>query len=155
MKRLYKTSFIAFAVIGLTACASTPDPAEVCSAEWIAPRTSSAVAKIEKRASSAMKSLVKAAKIRATGDDLNFLEGMSFYRSMSKLRNELTKGQGIKDLKTVATTCNDPTIVSDAMKSLMQSQGISDSLLRRIENNPIYQSVISVITEPEPVNPNG
>ena len=74
---------------------------------------------------------------------------------MNKLKNELTNGQGIQDLKTVATTCNDPTIIKDAMRGVMQKQGLTDSFITRVENNPIYQGIVSVISEPEPLEPNG
>lgn len=71
------------------------------------------------------------------------------------MKKELTRGQGIKDLKTVAKTCNDPNIVKDAMRNLLERQGVSDSFLKRMESNPIYQSLISSISEPAPVKPNG
>ena len=70
------------------------------------------------------------------------------------MKKELTRGQGIRDLKTVAKTCNDPNIVKDAMRSLLERQGVSDTFLKRIESNPIYQSLISSISEPAPLKSN-
>lgn len=72
-------------------------------------------------------------------------------RALKKLEKELTQGQGIKDLKTVAKTCNDPEIISTSMRDLMQRQGVSDRLIGQIEGMPIYQNVISSISKPEPV----
>jgi len=155
MLSLSRTAFLALAVIKLSACASTPKPEEICSAKWIAPRADKAVAKIEKRATSSIKTLSSVSKTWASGKTPGPLQLWSLSNAVKKLNKELTEGQGIKDLKTVATTCNDPKIVSDSMRNLMKRQGVSDALLSRIENNPIYQSAISVITEPEPIQPNG
>lgn len=155
MKHLLRHTFLASAMVVLGACASTPDAAEICSAEWIAPRADKAVAKIEKRAGSTLKNLSSALVDLTAGKSPNFLELWTLNRSVTKLKKELTSGQGIRDLKTVATRCNDPQIVKDSMRSMMQRQGISNDLLTRIESNPIYQSVVSVITAPEPVAPKG
>lgn len=76
-------------------------------------------------------------------------------RALDKMKKELTNGQGIRDLKIVAKTCNNPEIIKDSMRDLLERQGISDNLVQRIESNPIYQSVITSIAEPEPVKPNG
>lgn len=75
-------------------------------------------------------------------------------RALKNLEKELTQGQGIKDLKTVAKTCNDPEIISDSMRDLLERQGVSDKLIKRIEGSPIYQNVLSSITAPEPVDVN-
>jgi hypothetical protein len=153
MKSLFRPAILTLAIIGLSACASAPDPAEICSAEWIAPRADKAVAKIQKRAGSSINKLSNVSRTFASGKTPGPLELWSLSNAVKKLNKELTNGQGIKDLKTVARTCNVSKIVSDSMRDLMKRQGVSDSLLRRIENNPIYQSAISVITKPEPVTP--
>lgn len=143
------------ALLILTACASTPDPAEVCSAEWIAPRATKAVNKIERRAKSSLRTLSKVSETWASGKTPGPWQMFQFTRAIDKMKKELTKGQGISDLKIVAKTCNDPEIIKNSMRDLLDRQGISDSLIQRIEGNPIYQSVITSIAEPEPVKPNG
>lgn len=74
--------------------------------------------------------------------------------ALGKMKKELTNGQGIRDLKIVANTCNDPDIIKDSMHDLLERQGVSDSLIKRIEINPVYESLISSISKPEPVTPN-
>jgi hypothetical protein len=143
------------ALLILTACASTPDPAEVCSAEWITPRATKAVDKIEKRAKSSFRTLSKVSETWASGKTPGPLQMFQFTRALDKMKKELTRGQGIRDLKIVAKTCNDPEIIKDSMRDLLERQGMSDGLIQRIEGNPIYQSVITSITKPEPIKPNG
>ena len=155
MKRIFRPTLVLPVLLLLNACASTPDPAEVCSAEWIAPRASSAVSQIEKRTKSSLRALRKASKSWAKGKTPGPIQLFTLNSAINKMKKELTRGQGIKDLKTVAKTCNDPNIVKDAMRNLLERQGVSDSFLKRMESNPIYQSLISSISEPAPVKPNG
>jgi len=136
----------------LGACASTPDPAEVCTAEWISARSEKAIGSIEKRAKSSLKSLTGISQTLSQGKTPGVFQALAFSRAMGKMKKELTNGQGIKDLKTVASTCNDPNIVKDAMNGLMKRQGMSDSFITRIESFPLYQSLITSVTAPEPVN---
>lgn len=149
------TLLLAPALLLLSGCASTPDPAEVCSAEWIAPRATKAVDKIEKRAKSSIRTLSKVSQTWASGKTPGPLQMIALSRALDKMKKELTDGQGIRDLKIVAKTCNDPEIIKDSMRDLLERQGVSDSLIQRVENSPIYQSVIASISEPEPVQPNG
>lgn len=135
----------------LSACASTPTPAEICSAEWIAPRADRAVERIEKRAKKSIKTLSSVSKSWAAGKTPGPLQMFALSRAMKSLETELTQGKGITDLKTVAKTCNDPEIVSDAMRGLLERQGVSERLITQVEANPIYQRLISSVTAPEPV----
>lgn len=139
----------------LSACASTPDPAEICSAEWIAPRAENAVMRIEKRAKSSLKTLSKVSKTWASGKTPGPLQMFQFSNALNKMKTELTRGQGMKDLKTVAKTCNDPTVIRNSMRNLLERQDVSKSMIDRIESSPIYESLISSITEPKPVAANG
>ena len=135
----------------LGACASAPDPAEVCTTEWISARSDKAISSIQDRAKSSMKTLSKVSSKVAKGKSPNFLQQAQLLGALNGMRKELTRGQGIKDLKTVAKTCNDPNIVKDAMHGLMKRNGISDSFINTVENSPIYQSLISTIAAPEPI----
>ena len=135
----------------LGSCASTPDPAEVCTTEWISARSDKAISSIQDRAKSSMKTLSKVSSKVAKGKSPNFLQQAQLLGALNGMRKELTRGQGIKDLKTVAKTCNDPNIVKDAMHGLMKRNGISDSFINTVENSPIYQSLISTIAAPEPI----
>ena len=155
MKTRFHAILLLPALALVSACASTPDPAEVCSAEWITPRATKAVNKIEKRATSSIGTLRKASETLAKGKTPGLLQMIALNNALNKMKKELTNGQGIRDLKTVARTCNDPGIIKDSMRSLLERQGVSDSFIQTIESSPIYESLISSIAEPEPVKRNG
>jgi len=154
MKIIVRSLIILPALAMLSGCASTPDPAEICSAEWIAPRATKAVGKIEKRAGSSIKNLAKASNTLGDGKTPGPLQMFMLTRSLTKLKNELTDGRGIKDLRTVAKTCNDPDIVKDSMRDLMERKGVSDKFLNWMENNPVLDSMISDILNPDIAKPN-
>jgi len=154
MKHVLKLLAILPAIALVSACASTPDPAEVCSAEWIAPRADKAVSKIEKRAGSSIKNLSKASESWAKGKTPNFVQMLALRNSLNKLKKELSNGQGIRDLRTVAKTCNDPDFIKSSMRDLIERQGVSDDLIKWMENNPLFESVMSSILDPKPESPN-
>ena len=155
MKILLRSLICLPALALLSACASVPDPAEVCTAEWITPRATKAVNSIEKSAKSSFKTFRDVSETWASGKQPGFFQLIALNGAMNKMKKELTRGQGIKDLKTVAKTCNDPNIIKTSMHDLLERQGLSNNLIGWIENSPIFESIISSIAEPDPVNPNG
>ncbi len=130
------------AVAGLSACASTPDPAKVCTAEWIGERSDKAVSRIERKAKPALRKLGKAAQSYAAGKKPNFVQMISLNNSVNSLTKEFESGRGIKDLKTLANTCNDPKIVTNAMTNLMRENGFSQWMINMVENLPRYRDLI-------------
>jgi|GEM_PF-1065528 len=151
----FKLLLVALTLSFLGACASTPDPAEVCTSEWIAPRADNAVERIEKRAKSSLKTFSSVAKTRAEGKNPDILQRAKLYLAVESMKKELTRGQGIKDLKTLAQTCNDPKLVGDSMRGLLERNGLRQNIITWLEGNPIYQRLISTVSAPEPVKPNG
>lgn len=155
MKQFFRTIILTPALAILGACASTPDPAEICSAEWIAPRATKAVNKIEKRAQSSIRTLSKVSKTWASGKTPGPMQMFALSNALGKMKKELTDGQGIRDLKTVAKTCNDPDIIKDSMRDLLERQGVSENLIKRIETLPVYESLVSSMSKPQARKPNG
>ena len=61
---------------------------------------------------------------------------------MNKLKKELTDGAGVRDLKTLASTCNDPDIIKKSMSDLLDRQSFSPQLRNMVESNPLFKSVV-------------
>ena len=131
------------AAIFLSACATTPDPAKVCTAEWIEPRADKAVSAIEKDTRGVIKNLRKVAASYIEGNKPGPLQMWSLSNSVKKLESELESGRGIRDLRTLARTCDDPKIVTTAMARFMRSHGLPDGLVNFIENLDQYQKILS------------
>jgi len=81
---------------------------------------------------------------------------MSLSSAIDSLEYEFTKGPAMRDLKTVAKTCDDPDVITKAMKSVFKNQGVSDEVFNFIEALPLYQNLlernlsdIRSLTEPE------
>lgn len=153
MKKIHVASFYLFPFFILAGCASTPDPAKICTTDWIAPRADKAVMRIEKRAKTSIKTLQAASESWAEGKTPGPIQIFALSRAFKNLESELTEGQGIRDLKTVARTCNDPDIISDSLRGLLERQGVSNNFIVQIEASPIYQSLLSDVSR-QMVSPN-
>ena len=127
----------------LSACATTPDPAKVCTAEWITPRADKAINAIEKDTRGVIKKLRKVGTSFAEGKTPGPLDLLSLTRSAEKLEAELKTGRGIRDLRTLSRTCDDPKIITDAMAGFMRSQGLPDGLVNFIESLEDYQKLLA------------
>ena len=138
------TSLIATALISisLAGCATAPDPAKVCTSEWIGKRSDKAINRIESKAGRSLKSLRKAGESWAKGKTPNPFQMLMLSSSLKSLEKELKNGRGIKDLKTLSATCNNPKIISDAMGGFLRKQGLPDNIINFIEGMGLYQELI-------------
>lgn len=126
----------------LTGCATAPDPAKVCTAEWIGKRSDKAISRIERKAGRSLKSLQKAGESWSRGKTPNPFQMLMLSNSLKGLEKELKNGQGIRDLRTLSATCDDPKIISDAMGGFLRKQGLPDNIINFIEGMGIYQELI-------------
>lgn len=133
----------------LSGCATAPDPAEICTTEWIKPRTERAVEDITKSSSSAIKALKRLGETYAAGKTPGMLQMLSLSNSMKSLEKQVKNGRGIRDLKTLAKTCNDPTIVTETLTTFMSDQGLPANMIKFVTQLPIYQSLIADIMTTE------
>ncbi|MEP3892125.1 MAG: hypothetical protein ABJN69_16830 [Hellea sp.] len=151
MKHLIPLLALAITSTTLAGCATAPDPAKVCTAEWIGERSDKAISRIESKAGRSLKSLRKAGKSWSKGKTPNPFQMLMLSSSLKSLENELKNGRGIRDLKTLSATCNDPKIISDAMGGFLRKQGLPENVINFVEGMGIYQDLIT----PEPTIPNG
>lgn len=142
-KSLSKSLLIA-ACFGLLApaCATAPDPAKVCTAEWITPRANKAMKRIETRAGKSIKALKKASESWAKGKKPGLLTMMSLEGSIKSLEKELTEGKGITDLRMLAKTCDDPQIITKSVRAMFERQQISPMILDFLENSSIFDRIL-------------
>ena len=142
MKNFTCTALAIALSVSLTSCATAPKPEVVCTSEWIGKRSDKAVSRIERKAKPALTKLGKAAQSYAGGKKPNMIQMFSLNNSVKSLTRELESGRGIRDLKTLANTCNDPTIVTGAMTNLMRDSGLSQWMIDMVEGLPRYRDLI-------------
>lgn len=142
MKNLATLLSVVVISISVTGCATAPDPAKVCTSEWIGERSDKAISRIESKAGRSLKSLRKAGESWAKGKKPNPFQMLMLSNSLKGLEKELKNGRGIKDLKTLSATCNDPKIISDAMGGFLRKQGLPDNIIGFIEGMGLYQEII-------------
>ena len=147
MKKILIVSLSAIVITSITACATAPDPEVICTSEWIGKRSDQAIGKIEAKAGKSIKALTKAAQSWSEGKQPNLIQMFALRNSFKGLEQELKNGQGIKDLRLLSSTCNDPEIVSKAMGNLLRKQNLPESMINFIENFEPYMKLIA----PHPV----
>ena len=129
------------ALVPLAGCSTAPDPLEVCSAGWIAPRAERAILRIESETSEVIDSLLSVGKAYARGDTPGPLRMLALSRDLSSLKRELTRGRGIRDLRTLASTCDDPLILASAMDRYLDRQGLPSGLRDFIAGSSIWDEL--------------
>jgi len=145
-QKLFITLLISPALL-LGACSTTPDPAKVCTAEWIEKRADRAMARIEKKAGKSIKSLSKAGEAWVNGKQPGPIALFRLDNNLRALERELTEGRGIRDLKTLAKTCDDPQLIADRMSAFLASKGMPDRFLNFIKSLKIYQRIIAPLPD--------
>ena len=153
MAHLLIRTLVTISALSLASCATAPDPAEVCTSEWISERSSKAMSKISSKSSSSLKALKKASESWVQGQKPSFFTLLALNNATKSLRNELTNGQGIKDLRVLSKTCNDPKLISDSLGNFMREQGLSERMIGFVEKLEVYQNAINPDGPPEQPQP--
>jgi hypothetical protein len=133
---------LAIAGVFTSGCATTYDPAEVCTANWIQPRAEQAVGFIQSDTESVIKNLRKVAEGYMDGKTPGPFQLLALTGSVKKLESELKNGRGMKDLKVLARTCDDPKILTTAMSGYMRNQGLPPGMVNFIENLDLYKDIL-------------
>lgn len=139
MKKIFLVPLLSLTLIG---CATTPDPAKVCTAEWITPRAEKAVDRLESKTRSAIKPLKNVGEALTKGKSPNPFTMMRLSSSFDRLERELTEGRGIRDLKLLASTCDNPEIITKSLRSVFENQGVPSKALDFIESLKFYQDIL-------------
>ncbi len=105
------------------------------------------MSRIEKRGKSSLKSISKASESWRKGDKPGPLTMLRLSNSLKSLEKELTNGQGIKDLRMLAKTCNDPQIVTKSVRTMLRRQGISDRFITFFESLPFYDKIMGDVMD--------
>lgn len=139
---MLRFAFLLSTTLVLMGCATTPDPAKICTSEWITPRAEKAVSRLENRTRSAIKPLKSVGESLAKGKTPGPFTMLRLSSSFERLEKELTEGRGIQDLKLLASTCDDPEIITKAMRDVFENQGVPTKALDFIENLEFYQNIL-------------
>ena len=143
---------LAPALLLLPACA-TYDPDVVCTADWIGTRADRAVGEIERDTAGVIRSFRRVAEDYADGDRPGPLALLSLTRSVDRLKRELTDGRGIRDLRVLGKTCDDPLIVARGLDTWLDRQGLGPNITSLIRDTGLLETLadLSRDLDDEPV----
>lgn len=132
----------------LAGCASTPDPDVVCTSSWVEPRAERAIERIEKRLDDTFVALKSAGESWIEGTSPGPIQMYRLSRATKKLEKELTDGPGIRDLRTLAATCDDPVLIRDQIDNLLKRQQISDRIMGFLDVTGILDRIVEMAEGP-------
>lgn len=149
--RILSVSLLISAQFILGACATIPSytPAEICSSEWIAPRANSAMSDFKHDTKSIFKKLKKAGNSVAHGNKPGPLQMFSLMSSLKKLGNQFENGQAMKAMRTLASTCNDPNLIKNAMTDLLRENGIEEKFISFLNSFDAYTELLRTGKKPD------
>ncbi|HHL43015.1 MAG TPA: hypothetical protein ENJ42_05310 [Hellea balneolensis] len=145
-----KTLFLAglsITTLFMAGCATTPTPEEICSAEWIAPRVDRAMYDFKRDTGKTIKTLKKAGDKLSKKGELSTFQMLKVVNAVTKLGDRLQNGHAVKDLRTLAQTCNDPDLIKTAMNDFMREQGVPDKFISFLNDMERYTNLLAVKTK--------
>ena len=148
MRKFIASAVLVSTLIGTSACTTVPDPAEVCSAEWIAPRADRAMKDFKRDTRSIFKKLKKTGNKLESGGNIGPLQMFSLMNSLSSLGKKLENGRAMRDMRTLANTCDDPKLIKTAMTDFMRDQGIDEKFIRFLNNFDAYTTLLETGEKP-------
>ncbi|MBL4853658.1 MAG: hypothetical protein JKY25_05405 [Robiginitomaculum sp.] len=149
MKTKTLLTTIIIASLSLGACSTTPDPVEICSAEWITPRLDRAMNDFERDTSKIFKKFRKAADSLQNGGNIGPLQMFSIMNALSSLADKFENGRAVRDMRILAQTCDDPQLIKNAMTDFMRSKGLPDSFINFINGIDEYQKLLDTSIRPD------
>ena len=95
------------------------------------------------------KTFRKTADRMKDGGSIGPLQMFSMMNALSSLANKFENGRAMKDMRTLAQTCDDPELIKNAMTDFMRDQGISEQFIGYINGIDEYRKLIDTGERPE------
>lgn len=147
--------FIIPCLVLLSACSTTPDPSEVCTADWIQPRADNAAERIETRVDKTLVAFRSVGESWMNGRTPGPIQLFRLSNAAKGLEKELTNGRGVRELRLLAKTCDDPDLIRDQVYKLIDREGLPAPLLDFLETTGILDDLIKTAQGPGTDDPNG
>lgn len=125
--------------LALGACATTPDPAKVCTAEWITPRADRAVNELKRDMGRSIKKLSRSAEKLQSGRSISPFALASMMNTAQGMVKKIETSRGLKDLRILSETCNDPEIIKDSFMGFLDDMGVPQQFRILFENMEALQ----------------
>lgn len=149
--RVAGVGLLALATVMLGACATTPSPAEVCSASWIKPRTDSALADFKRTTKDSWERLRKTGENAARQGNLGLVEKARVILSLTTLVSSFQNSQALTDLQTLGQTCNDPDLVRNALVGTLEEYNVPAPYIKLLNELDDFRRLLeetSTVTAP-------
>ncbi len=128
----------------MTGCATSPDPAKICTADWIEPRAERALDRLEERTQTSIRAIRKAGASYIAGDTPGPLTLLSLRTALNDLEDEFKNGPGTRDLRLLARTCNDPDFIEKTLTDWLDRQEFPSQLIAFLNATSLLDRLIEL-----------
>ena len=126
-----------------TACATTPDPAEVCSAEWIKPRADAAMQDFRENVDDILGTLAGTSEAVAQSEGFGLVERARVLFNLARLVNTFQDGQTLRDLRTLGDTCNDPKLALRAFNDVLTEYEVPEPFIQLLNELEGFRQLVA------------
>jgi len=149
MNKFILTPIIAGVFAVVSACATAPNPAEICSADWVSLRADKAMTQFKRDTRPIFKNLRKLGDRAHDGRNIGPLQMYSLMNSMNRLARKFENGRAMKDMRLLASTCDDPDLIKTAMTDFMRDQGFSEQFITFLNGFDAYRNMLETGKRPD------
>jgi len=144
-KSIFRSTLMALFLcitLALSACATKPNPDEICTAQWIKPRVDAALGDFRANTDTILSTLKKTGQeVASSGGQLGLLQRAGVLLSLGKLVNTFQNGQTLKDLNVLSKTCNQPELASRAFKEVLSEYNVPASFLSLLDDLEVFKDM--------------
>ncbi|MFK7913897.1 MAG: hypothetical protein AB8B93_08290 [Pseudomonadales bacterium] len=134
------------AICSLGACATKPPAEEICSAQWIKPRTDAAFERFRAATEDNWKDLNLDNANGSGGDGL--LQRARMLLTLTQLLGEFKESQSLRDLRTLSETCDDPDLIQTALRGTLQEYQVPQRYIDMLESLEAFMELTGATNKP-------
>lgn len=134
------------ALCSLGACASRPPAEEVCSAEWIKPRTDAAFERFRAATEDSWKDLNLDSGNASGGEGL--LQSARLLITLTQLLGDFKDSQSLRDLRILSETCDQPNLIQTALRDTLQEYQVPQRYIDMLESLEAFVELTGSASEP-------
>jgi len=130
-------------------CASQPRPEEVCSANWIKPRTDAAIGEFKSATEDTWSQLRRSGEKAIDKGRLGLIEKARVLLTLTSLVSSFENSKTLKDLRTLEQTCNEPGLVKNALIGTLEEYNVPPAYIELLEELEGFMNLVNQMA-PQP-----
>ncbi len=142
------TQVLLLSFVLLSGCATTPNPEEICSAEWIKPRADAAMEDFRENVGEILGTLAGTSEAVEQSEGFGLVERARVLFDLARLVNTFQDGQTLRDLRTLGDTCNDPELALRAFNGVLTEYEVPQPVIQLLNELEGFRQLVAESQQP-------